>query len=405
MDVEIRTIDDGEREAWVRAAETAFSSMSKDDEVASFLPVIETDRSFAALDAGKIVGTAAAITFRIVVPGEERVATAGVTMVGVHATHRRRGINTAMMGAILDQAAGRGEPLAALSASEGAIYGRFGYGLAAFISEFQAESARMQFVRGYEPRGRVDLLPKDEALPIIGRVYDASLRPGGPERSDAQRDLVFAHLFHEERDKPWFYAVHRHENGEPDAYAVYTMKHEWPRSVPSGTIEVKESMATTPSGYAGIWRYLFDVDLVATVEAWGRPADEPLLHLVREPRRLRVGLLDGLWIRLVDIPAALAARRYHADGRVVFEIADPFRPANDGRYEIAVEGGVGRCQRTDSPPDLVGSVNVLGATYLGGVSFHQLAQASQVQERRSGALTDADAMFASTVVPWCPWAF
>ena len=405
MDTEIRTIGDDEREAWVRATDIAFSAISKDDEIASFLPIIEPDRSFAAIDQGRIVGTAAAITFRIVVPGGARVPTAGVTMVGVHPTHRRRGINTGMMDAILEQAVERGEPLAALFASEGAIYGRFGYGLASFISEFEAESARMAFVRGVDLRGHVELLSKEEALPIVGRIYDAALRPGGPERSDEQRDQVFSHLFHEERDKPWFYAVHRDDAGEPDAYAVYTMKHEWPRSVPSGKLEVKESMATTPSGYAGIWRYLFDVDLVSTVEAWGRPADEPLLHLVREPRRLRVGLLDGLWIRVVDIPGALSARRYRGGGRLVFELADAFRPANDGRYELAVEDGVGTCARTDAEPDLAGTVNVLGAAYLGGVSFTQLAEASQVQQLRDGALGEADAMFASNPAPWCPWAF
>jgi predicted acetyltransferase len=144
---------------------------------------------------------------------------------------------------------------------------------------------------------------------------------------------------------------------------------------------------------------------VATVDAWGRPADEPLFQLLREPRRLRFGLMDGLWVRPLDIPAALEARRYSADGRVVVEVADPFRPANDGRYELVVEHGVGRCERTDADADLAGTVNVLGATYLGGVSFRQLAQASQVDELRRGALGEADAMFAWAPAPWCPWAF
>jgi predicted acetyltransferase len=365
---------------------------------------VETDRSFAALDGDRIVATSAAITFRMVVPGGARVPTAGVTMVGVHPTHRRRGINTMMMRALLDQAADRGEPLAALFASEGAIYGRFGYGLAAYLAEFQAESARMQFVRGYEPRGRVELIPKEEAMPIVSRIYDAALRPGGVERNDALRDHRFATVG-EDKDKSWFYAVHLDEDGQADAYAVYTMKHEWPRSIPSGTIEVTESMATTASGYAGIWRFLFDIDLVSTVEAWGRPADESLLLLVREPRRLRFSVFDGLWVRLVDVAAALAARPYRADGRIVFEVSDPFRPENDGRYDLTVEEGVGRCGRTDADPDLVGSVNVLGGTYLGGSSFHRLAEAGQVEERTGGSLGRADVMFASSPAPWCPWAF
>jgi len=405
MDVEIRTITLEERPDWVRAADVAFSGLSKDDEIDAMLPTIEIDRSFGAADGDRFVGTAAAITTRMVVPGGARVPTAAVTMVGVQPTHRRRGINTAMMGAILDQAVERGEPVAALFASEGAIYGRFGYGLAALLGEFQAESARMDFVRGYVPRGRVELFSKEDALPVVGRVYDLALRSGGMERSDVMRDWVFSGLGHDERDKPWFYAVHLDDAGAPDAYAVYTMKHDWPRSVPSGTIEVKECLAATPSGYADIWRYLFDVDLVATVEAWNRPSDEPLLLLVREPRRLRFNVVDGLWVRLVDIPAALSARAFRGSGRVVFEIADPFRPGNDGRYELLVEDGVGTCAKTDADADLTGSVNVLGATYLGGTSFQQLALASQVEERTEGAAAAADGLFAEAPAPWSPWDF
>ena len=400
MDLEIRTIKDDERVDWIRAAETAFSSAAKDDEIEASLPVIEVDRSFAAVDGSRIVGTSAAITFRMMVPGGAMIPTAGVTMVGVHPTHRRRGINTRMMGAILDQAADRGEPLAALFASEGAIYGRFGYGLAGLFGEFQAESARMAFVRGYEPRGRVELLPKDEAMPLIGRVYAAAIRPGGVERSETLRDHMFATVG-EDKDRAWMYAVHLDDSGEADAYAVYWMKHDWPRSVPSGTITVKECVASTPAGYADIWRFLFDVDLVATVEAWNRPADEPLLHLLREPRRLRFSVGDGLWLRLVDVVAALEARRYAADGRVVFDIADPFRPGISGNYELVVEAGAGRCSRTDATADLAGTINVLGATYLGGTSFRQLWWSGLIDERSSGALERADAMFASTPAPWC----
>jgi predicted acetyltransferase len=404
-DVEIRTITDDEREAWIRAVDLSFSAITKDDEIASVLPVIETDRSFAAVDGGRFVATSAAITFRMVVPGGNRVPGAGITAVGVNPTHRRRGINTRMMAALLDQAAERGEPFAALFASEGGIYGRFGYGLASFLTEFQSDATRMDYVRGVEISGSIELVSKEEALPIISRIYDASLRPGGPERADADRDLVFSHLHEEERDKPWFYAIHRDDGGEPDAYAVYTMKHEWPRSIPTGTVDVKESMASTSDGYAAIWRYVFDIDLVSTVTAWNRPPDEPLMLLLREPRRLRAGLVDGLWVRLVDIPAALGARRYALDGRLVVEVSDAFRPATAGRYELIVEDGVGRCEQTDAEPDVVGSVNVLGSVYLGGVSFSQLAEASRVEVRNEKILPEADTMFSSNPAPWCPWAF
>ena len=400
MDIEVRTITEDERADWIRATETAFSSTPKDDEIEAWLPVLETDRSFAAVDGSRIVGTSASITFRMMVPGGARIPTAGVTMVGVHPTHRRRGLNTRMMGAILEQAAERGEPLAALFASEGGIYGRFGYGLAGLLGEIRAESARTAFVRGYEPRGRVELLAKEHALPLIDRIYDAALRPGGVERNVTLRDQNFATVG-EEKDHPWMYAVHFDELGEADAYAVYWVKHEWTESLPAGTMNLKECVASTPSGYADIWRYLFDVDLVARVEAWNRPSDEPLLHLLREPRRLRFSVGDGLWLRLVDVVASLEARRYATDGHVVFGIDDPFRPETSGTYELIAEGGAGRCTRTDAEADVSGSVNILGATYLGGTSFRQLAWAGQVVEHSAGALDRADAMFASTPAPWC----
>jgi predicted acetyltransferase len=237
-------------------------------------------------------------------------------------------------------------------------------------------------------------------MAVIDRVYDASLRPGGVERNEALRDHMFATVG-EDKDRAWMYAVHFDDTDEADAYAVYWVKHDWPRSVPSGTINVKECVASTPSGYADIWRFLFDVDLVSAVEAWNRPADEPLLHLVREPRRLRFSLMDGLWLRVVDVAAALEARRYAADGRVVFGITDLLRPESSGNYELVAEGGVGRCSPTHNAEDLAGTINVLGATYLGGTSFRKLWWAGQVDERSSGALDRADAMFASAPAPWC----
>jgi predicted acetyltransferase len=404
MDVEIRPIAGDERADWLRAAETSFSAVLKDDELEASLPVIEPDRSFGAFEGDRIVGTAAGCSFRTAVPGGARIPTAGVTAVGVHPTHRRRGINTALMGTILDQAAERREPFALLLASEAAIYGRFGYGLTSLLGEFEAESARMEFVKGSPTGGRIDLVSKEEAMPIVDLVYDASIGPGGVERDARWRDYCFATVG-EDKDKPWFYAIHRSEAGEPDAYAVYTMKHDWTRSIPSGTITVSECVASTTAGYAGIWRYLFDVDLVAKVDAWNRPVDEPLFYLLREPRRLHFSVNDGLWLRVIDVVAALEARRYRTDGRIVFELTDAFRPESAGRYELTVDEGAGRCVRTDDPADLFGAINVLGATYLGGATYHQLALAGQVEERTTGAVAKADTMFASVPAPWSPFHF
>ena len=137
----------------------------------------------------------------------------------------------------------------------------------------------------------------------------------------------------------------------------------------------------------------------------GRPIDEPLLYLAREPRRLHFSVNDGYWLRVIDVVAALEARRYRTDGRLVLEVADAFRPETAGCYELTVTDGAGRCVRTDAEPDVSGTINVLGATYLGGATFHQLALAGQVEERTQGAVAKADAIFASVPAPWCTLHF
>ena len=159
-------------------------------------------------------------------------------------------------------------------------------------------------------------------------------------------------------------------------------------------------MASTPSGNADIWRFLFDIDLVATVEAWNRPADEPLLQLVREPRRLHFSVNDGLWVRLLDVGAALEARTYRSDGRIVFEVEDRFRPDTGGRYELVVEGGTVRCGRTETDADLVGTSTPSGRRTSAGSA--SVSSGGQDRSRSApGSLERADAMFGSTPAPWC----
>jgi predicted acetyltransferase len=150
---------------------------------------------------------------------------------------------------------------------------------------------------------------------------------------------------------------------------------------------------------------LLDIDLVATVKAWGRPADEEILSLVREPRRLKFTVSDGLWVRLIDIPDSLTGRSYSSDGRLVVDVRDAFRPRTSGRYELVVKGGAGRCASTDAEPDLACGVAVLGAVYLGGSSFRRLARIGQVRELTDNALARADSMFAWDPSPWFGFIF
>jgi predicted acetyltransferase len=403
MDVEIRTIAEDEFEECARSLELAFSGRPAPEDLARERLVAEMDRWLGAFEDGRIVGSAVAASYTITVPGGAQVAAAGVTAVGVQPTHRRRGINTVLMRAQLDAIHERGEAIAMLYASEGGIYGRYGYGLAAFLGEFKFQTGRSAFIRGYRPTGRVRLLEREEALSSMRPVYDEAQRrrPGMVALDDRWWKWLF---FEHEKDEPSFFAVHD-TDGVADAFAVYRVKHEWPDSIPGLELTVNRLIATTPPAYADIWRYLFDIDLVQSVNAWNRPVDEPLFLLMQEPRRLRFRTSDGLYIRLVDVPAALEARGYVGEGRLVMDVQDPFCPWNEGRYTLEVEGGAARCTRTEGEPDIACSATDLGATYLGGVTFRQLHRAGRVDELHPGTLARADALFAGDLAPWNPFVF
>jgi predicted acetyltransferase len=403
VDIAIRTISPEEFEAHVQVITAAFGGTARSEDIERERIVAEVDRSLAAFDGAEIVGGASAASFTLTVPGGF-VRAAGVTGVGVKPTHRRQGINTALMRRQLDDIHAIGEQVAILYASEGGIYGRYGYGAGSFRYRMETEPAQTAYVRGYRAQGRTRLLPREDALSSFLPLYDAVRRerPGGIELDATWFGYRFSES-HWAGDRRWFYAAHEGVDGL-DAYAVYRIQHG--DHGPQGMqLQVEEVQATSPQGYGDIWRFLFDMDLVGRVTAWSRPVDEPLLHLVREFDALNLTLRDGLWVRLVDVPAALAARRYTAQGRVTFEVRDLFCPWNEGRYVLEVGPDGASCERTDAEPELVMSVNELGAAYLGGVSFRQLHRAGRVVEERPPALALADAMFGWDPAPWCSFVF
>jgi predicted acetyltransferase len=405
MDIEIRPIAEDEFEEFLSAIELSFSGTTTPEDIARERLIAETDRCLAVVDDGRMVGGVMASSLRFTVPGGAQVRGAGVTGVGVQPTHRRRGINTSLMRAQLDDVRARGEPIAALYASEGGIYGRFGYGLASFLGEIDLEGDRSRFVRGYRPTGRVRLLPRSEALPLMRLVYDRaqSRRPGMIALDDRWWDAIFFEG-EKEKDHPTFFAVHDTDD-EADAYAAYRVKHEWTDSLPNLELSVQQLVATSPQAYADIWRYMFDIDLVRRVKSWNRPVDEPLFYLMEEPNRLRFRTANALRVRLVDVPAALEARGYAGPGRIVVDVEDTFCPWNEGRYALDVIEGAASCGRTDEEADIACSAADLGATYLGGATFRQLHRAGRIDERRPGGLERADILFASDPAPWCSVSF
>lgn len=405
MDIEIRTIADEEFEECLRAIELSFSGITTPEDMTRERLIAETDRCLVAVDEGRMVGGTMAASLRITVPGGAQVPAGGVTGVGVQPTHRRRGINTSLMRAQLDDVRSRGEPIAALYASEGGIYGRFGYGLASFLGEIDLEGDRSTFVRGYRPAGRVRLLPRSEALPVMRSVYDRaqSRRPGMIALDERWWDAMFFEG-EKEKDDPTFFAVHDTDD-DADAYAAYRVKHEWTDSLPNLELNVQQLVATSPQAYADMWRYLFDIDLVRRVKAWNRPVDEPLFYLMEEPNRLRFRTGNALRVRLVDVPAALEARGYAGGGRIVVDVGDTFCPWNEGRYALEVTAGAASCGRTDDEPDIACSAADLGASYLRGATFRQLHRAGRIVEVRPGGLERADILFASDPAPWCSVSF
>jgi predicted acetyltransferase len=185
--------------------------------------------------------------------------------------------------------------------------------------------------------------------------------------------------------------------GHHTAYALYRLTPSWDRGVQTGTIGVIEAMGVSPEATRAIWRYLFDIDWMARVQAGLLPVDHPLVLLLAEPRRLRLALRDGLWVRLVDVGAALSARSYGPGDPVVVEVSDGFCPWNAGRWRVT-RGGA---ERTASEPELRCDVTALGSVYLGGFTWAQLARALRVEEIRTGAIARADALFTTSRAPWC----
>jgi predicted acetyltransferase len=364
----------------------------------------ELERMLAALDDGAIVGGAGAFTFRMTVPGGSALDTAGVTVVGVLPTHRRRGILRSMMRAQLDAVHERGEPLAALWASEETIYGRYGYGLGSLALEFEIPRVHGGFRPGVEPIGRVRLLEPDAAASAMPPVYDAVRRvtPGMYERSASWWDtrILVERPEHADEGGPRHLAV-LDMDGDARAYAVYRLDVGFGNLGPETKLKTIEVMGTDPAATASIWRFLLDVDWTQTVSAFLQPLDSPLFLLLARPNLSRPTISDALWVRLVDVGAALSGRSYAENGRVVLDVRDEFCPWNAGRWRL--EGG--EAWRTDSEVDLALDVADLASTYLGGFTFRALARAGRVAELREGAIQRADAMFRTDVAPWCPEVF
>lgn len=420
MDLEIRPVTAGEIEAFIRATPYgAGLPMWEPEPAASWAgpgigpsfghpisqreldryrsEVRELDRTQAAFADGKLVGTSGVLTLEVTIPGAGPVPMGGVTSVGVLATHRRRGLLRAMMRAMLDDCHARGEMLAGLGASEGSIYGRYGFGPATFQVRWELErvSARLS-VAGGDPGGLelVDAAAALAAWPVLHdrirqtRVGQVSAYPGLWEGRAANSGGAKR------------FVLHRDGAGTVDGAAIYRLPWS-PDPGASGTVQVEWLEAASATAYTSLWMFLADQDLTKRVIAGKRPIDEPLRWQLADTRTLRVTRMsDDLWVRLVDVPGALAARSYQLAGSLVLEVTDSFCAWNEGRWLL--EGGLegASCTRTQAEPQLSLDAAALGSLYLGGTAPGPLARAGLLRELAPGTVGRAAAMFAQPDAPF-----
>ncbi len=398
------TKDLGEFKAAIGAIFHYFGGGLDDERSNRFSKLLPFERMHAAFDGERIVGGAGVFPFQMTIPGGA-VPCAGVTVVGVLPTNRRRGILTAMMRAQLEDVRDRGEPIAALWASEEVIYRRFGYGLASLAGEIAIPSGYNKLRQAADERASSRLIPLEDAKAVVQPIYDrvCATTPGMFDRSDLWWE------FRSLADPPDRRQGGGEKNvlvleldGEPVGYAIYRVFSKFEGGSAAGHIAVIEALADGPTATRELWRVLLDMDWLAEIRADLMPIDHPLLHQLTYPRRMQMRVGDGLWVRLVDIGAALSARGYGAEGTVVFEVEDAFLPDNAGRWKLSD----GAAKRTDEPADLALDVGELASPYLGGFSFTELVHAGMIRELTEGGAARADAIFATSAPkPWCPEIF
>jgi predicted acetyltransferase len=413
----VRPIDEHEIDDFIRVDQHAFNTSPwSDDDRRVALDLFEFDRTLAAFDDTTPVGVTMCYSFQLSVPGLQMLPAAGVTFVAVMPTYRRQGVLSSLMRRQLADVRDRGEPLAILWASEAVIYGRYGYGRASWHLDFtlhRGEGGLASTGPGASDGLRLRIVEPEAALPELAKVYDAVLasRPGMFGRNDAWwRSAIFDPAERRHGASPLRCLLAEDASG-PRGYALYAGVDTWTGFLPENVLTVHELMAADPAASAALCSDLLSRDLTTEFRLPHRPVDDPLLYQLADPRRTRPKMNDNLWVRIVDLPRALAGRRYSCPVDVVFEVRDEILPANAGRWRLSTTteapgGGLAAsCVPASSPADLALDVTQLGAAYLGGTRLGALAGSGLVTELRPGAIRQLSAALTWDPAPWCPMVF
>ncbi|MDI2126288.1 GNAT family N-acetyltransferase [Yinghuangia seranimata] len=414
--MDIRTVTEDELGAWGAAMDVGFLRVpdySKEvrEQWADYLrDVVDLSRTRGAFDGDQCVGTFRSWGGDIIVPGGAAVSASAITNVTVSATHRRRGLLTRMMRADLDASAARGEALAVLIAAEYRIYGRFGFGPATDYTVFRVDLTRTRLTEHTlslkEDGGSVAIVPPETFVELGPAIHDAFRRrtPGALSRQELWFPLYSRVRLRPSghNPDPRFYAVYRDASGTPTGYLAYRVEESWEDFVPKATLHMDQLIAADRAAEVALWEFATQVDYVARISAGERASDDLLRGMFTDPRAVTWDSpRDFVWVRPLDVPAALSARTYPVAGRLVLEVEDELGYAA-GRF--ALDGGPqgAVCTRTDEPAHLVLGASALGSLYLGGGSAVRLAAQGAITELIPGSLELAEVMFRTARGPWCP---
>ncbi|MBB5628549.1 GNAT family N-acetyltransferase [Sphaerisporangium krabiense] len=400
----IRPIQESEWDRWIEVDEEAFGADFGPARRDRFKAVTEFERSLGAFDGDRLVGTAGGLSFTMTLPGGPRPV-CGVTAVCVLPSHRRQGILSRLMRRQLTDLHEGGEPVALLYAAEAAIYGRFGYGRAADSLFFHIPRRGSEFAphAPNDPGLRLRVVRPAEARADLEKVFEAVMpsRPGLYARGPAMWDAVLADDEEARRGRNSLRCVVAEDDAGPRGYALFRIKPSFTEhDVPDGEVQVDDLFGVDPAAYALLWRHVLDRDLCSRVFARNRPVDDPIIHLLAEPRALNAGWLDELWARVVDVGRAMPYRAYSAPVDVVIDVADPVCPWNAGRWRLSADTTGATCERTGDPADVELPVDVLGAAYLGGRALGAFLSAGVVREVRPGAVRALSAAMQWETRPW-----
>ncbi|MCU1646349.1 MAG: family N-acetyltransferase [Nocardia sp.] len=395
--ITLRSATESDWPAILELAEVCFGMRYDQSEIENIPGLFPIDRAIVAVDEGRIVGHTVDRTMTVTVPGAATVQAAGVSAVTVAPTHRRRGILRALYTAQHERTEAEGIPLTIFTASEGTIYGRFGYGPATVENVVSIDRALAEFRPTAPDPGGVQTSTLVAAQDHIREVYDRWRRlvPGGQARPDANWNIWFADPErHREGASSLFVLTH------PDGYVLY--RRQWRSDESIAT--VAEFRAVTPEAHAALWRVLLSLDLLKKVEA-SLTDDDPLPLLVTNPRLVRTtARYDGVWARVMDVPAALSARTYQQDLDTVLAVQDPFRHAG-GTFALRVRDGVAECTPTSRPAELELGIDVLGSLYFGAHRARVFAAANRIQAKDAGVLRAFDTAFTGEQDPELGWFF